>query len=331
MGDRQAKDALYDALGFGRARRSATVAAPSWSTCSPRASGASRSSRGRSGSRSPTPASTCSCSCARGSSGTRRDGARVRYSLADEAVGDLWRAVRDVAARHVGPARRPGRGVPRRPLAAALDRPGGAAQAPARRRRRRSRRPPARRVRRRAPARRRQRAARGAPGAPRRPHGRQTVVAYCRGPLCAYADEGRAHADGAGADLPCGWSTGCRSGPAPGCPWSVRRPEHLPRSRPAPARSSTPPRCAAEACGCFMASQLLGEPAWRPGTRHRRCAAGRGRATASTQLSGLPAGLFTLGSAGAALLRRTAQPALGPPPRAGRRLPGVSETGVGSP
>jgi rhodanese-related sulfurtransferase len=32
---------------------------------------------------------------------TRRDGTRVYYRLADERVGDLWAAVREVAARHV--------------------------------------------------------------------------------------------------------------------------------------------------------------------------------------------------------------------------------------
>src|SRR5829696_10568109 len=32
---------------------------------------------------------------------TRRDGARVYYSLAGEAVGALWRAMRDVAGAHV--------------------------------------------------------------------------------------------------------------------------------------------------------------------------------------------------------------------------------------
>src|SRR4030095_12027849 len=32
---------------------------------------------------------------------TRRDGTRVFYRLASERVGELWAAVRDVAARHV--------------------------------------------------------------------------------------------------------------------------------------------------------------------------------------------------------------------------------------
>src|SRR5437899_12792790 len=35
---------------------------------------------------------------------TRRDGTRVFYRLASERVGDLWAAVRDVAARHVAEA-----------------------------------------------------------------------------------------------------------------------------------------------------------------------------------------------------------------------------------
>src|SRR3954452_20110217 len=32
---------------------------------------------------------------------TRREGTRVHYRLADDRVGDLWAAVRDVASRHV--------------------------------------------------------------------------------------------------------------------------------------------------------------------------------------------------------------------------------------
>jgi rhodanese-related sulfurtransferase len=120
---------------------------------------------------------------------TRREGTRVFYGLAGDRVGELWRAVRDVATEHVG-------GIERLATAFLGDRDGVETI---------SREELANRLRRRnvvvldvRPA--AEFAAghiAGARSVPpdelrRRlrelPHNRQ-VVAYCRGPFCVYADD----------------------------------------------------------------------------------------------------------------------------------------------
>ena len=125
---------------------------------------------------------------------TRRDGARVYYSLADEAVGELWRAMREVAGQHVGRLdelaaaylgdRSQLATIGREELLERM-RAGEVVVIDVR--------PPA------------EYAAGHLPDAVNVPPGElearladltadRPVVAYCRGPLCAYADDGRPHA-----------------------------------------------------------------------------------------------------------------------------------------
>ena len=100
MGDRQAKDALYDALasvgkalGSGRRAELVDVLAQG-----------ERSVEELAGEIGQTVANTSQHLQVLLRSGlvrTRRDGPRVCYSLAGDAVAGLWRAMRDVAGAHV--------------------------------------------------------------------------------------------------------------------------------------------------------------------------------------------------------------------------------------
>lgn len=100
MGGRQAKDALYDALAsvgkaLGNGRRAELVDVLAQGE---------RSVEELAGEIGQSVANTSQhlqVLLRAGLVRTRRDGARVRYSLADDVVGELWRAVRDVAAQHV--------------------------------------------------------------------------------------------------------------------------------------------------------------------------------------------------------------------------------------
>jgi rhodanese-related sulfurtransferase/predicted transcriptional regulator len=120
---------------------------------------------------------------------TRRDGTRVYYRLAGERVGELWAAVRDVAAEHVA-------GLGRLAGAYLGDRDGidvvGRDELAARLRRGEvvvlDVRPPAEFAAGHIPG------ARSVPLAELRRHLRElpkdaAVVAYCRGPYCVYADD----------------------------------------------------------------------------------------------------------------------------------------------
>ena len=100
MGDRAGEGCAVRRASPRSPRRSATVAAPSWSTCSPRASVTSTSSPPRSARASPTRRSTSGPSPRAGLVTTRRDGTRIYYRLASDRVGELWAALRDVAAAH---------------------------------------------------------------------------------------------------------------------------------------------------------------------------------------------------------------------------------------
>jgi rhodanese-related sulfurtransferase/DNA-binding transcriptional ArsR family regulator len=100
MGDRQSKDALYDALAsvgkaLGNGRRAELVDVLAQGE---------RSVEELAGEIGQSVANTSQhlqLLLRAGLVRTRRDGARVRYSLADDRVGQLWRAVRDVAEQHV--------------------------------------------------------------------------------------------------------------------------------------------------------------------------------------------------------------------------------------
>jgi rhodanese-related sulfurtransferase len=120
---------------------------------------------------------------------TRRDGTRIFYRLASDRVGELWAAVRDVAAEHVA-------GLDRLALAYLGERDGievvGRAELAARLERGEvvvlDVRPPAEYQSGHIMG------ARSAPIAELRRHLRALppgidVVAYCRGPYCVYADE----------------------------------------------------------------------------------------------------------------------------------------------
>lgn len=101
MGDRVAKDALYDAfavvakaLGNGRRAEIVDVLAQG-----------ERSVEDIAGEIGQSLANTSHHLRALARSGlvaTRRDGTRIHYRLASERVGELWAAVRDVAVAHVG-------------------------------------------------------------------------------------------------------------------------------------------------------------------------------------------------------------------------------------
>ena len=151
---------------------------------------------------------------------TRRDGTRIFYALASDRVGELWAALRDVAAEHVAGLER---------LAAAylgdrdgvevIDREELAGTARARRGRwcstcapRPSSPPGTSRV----------------PGRCRSPscarHLRALpkdadVVAYCRGPYCVYADDAVRELNRQGLPGSATRSTGSRSGSEPACRW----------------------------------------------------------------------------------------------------------------
>lgn len=100
MGSRQAKDALYDALAsvakaLGNGRRAELVDVLVQGE---------RSVEGLAGEIGQTVANTSQhlqVLLRAGLVRTRRDGARVYYSLASEAVGALWRSMREVAGAHV--------------------------------------------------------------------------------------------------------------------------------------------------------------------------------------------------------------------------------------
>ncbi|MGY1621920.1 ArsR/SmtB family transcription factor [Geodermatophilus sp. SYSU D00965] len=99
MGDRQAKSALYDALAsvgkaLGNGRRAELVDVLSQGE---------RSVEELAGEISQTVANTSQhlqFLLRAGLVRTRRDGPRVRYSLAGDAVGALWRTMREVAGEH---------------------------------------------------------------------------------------------------------------------------------------------------------------------------------------------------------------------------------------
>src|SRR3954469_18797449 len=100
MGDRAAKDALYDglasvakALGSGRRAEIVDVLAQG-----------ERSVDDIAGEIDQSVANTSHHLQGRTRAGwlsSRRDGTRVFYSLSSERVGELWAALRDVAAEHV--------------------------------------------------------------------------------------------------------------------------------------------------------------------------------------------------------------------------------------
>lgn len=100
MGTRQAKDALYDALAsvakaLGNGRRAELVDVLAQGE---------RSVEELAGEIGQSVANTSQhlqILLRAGLVRTRRDGARVRYSLADDAVAALWRGMREVAGRHV--------------------------------------------------------------------------------------------------------------------------------------------------------------------------------------------------------------------------------------
>jgi rhodanese-related sulfurtransferase len=100
MGSRQAKDALYDALAsvakaLGNGRRAELVDVLAQGE---------RSVEELAGEIGQSVANTSQhlqFLLRAGLVRTRRDGARVHYSLASEAVGGLWRAMREVAGQHV--------------------------------------------------------------------------------------------------------------------------------------------------------------------------------------------------------------------------------------
>jgi rhodanese-related sulfurtransferase len=100
MGSRQAKDALYDALAsvakaLGNGRRAELVDVLAQGE---------RSVEELAGEIGQTVANTSQhlqVLLRAGLVRTRRHGPRVCYSLADDAVGALWRSLREVAGRHV--------------------------------------------------------------------------------------------------------------------------------------------------------------------------------------------------------------------------------------
>jgi rhodanese-related sulfurtransferase len=99
MGDRQAKDALYDAFGevaraLGNGRRAELVDVLAQGE---------RHVDELAGEIGQTVANTSFHLRALAAAGlvtTRRDGTRIYYRLASDRVGDLWSALRDVAAAH---------------------------------------------------------------------------------------------------------------------------------------------------------------------------------------------------------------------------------------
>ena len=99
VGNRQAKDALYDALAsvakaLGNGRRAELVDVLAQGE---------RSVEELAGEIAQTVANTSQhlqVLLRAGLVRTRRDGPRVYYSLAGNAVGELWRAMREVAGRH---------------------------------------------------------------------------------------------------------------------------------------------------------------------------------------------------------------------------------------
>src|SRR4051812_38061179 len=100
MGDRAAKDALYDgfalvakALGSGRRAEIVDVLAQGERSVEEVA--------GEIGQSVANPSQHLRHLARAGLLRSRRDGTRVYYSLASARVGDLWRALRDVAAGHV--------------------------------------------------------------------------------------------------------------------------------------------------------------------------------------------------------------------------------------
>ena len=189
MGDRDAKDALFDgfaevakALGNGRRAEIVDVLAQGERSVEEIAAEIGQSVANTS--------HHLRALAAAGLVATRRDGTRIYYRLACERVGELWAALRDVAVAHVADARRLADGLPRRPRRARADPP------------RRARPPPrttatwssstsaptaeyaaghiagARSI----PIDRLARQLRGLPPD-------VDVVAYCRGPYCVYADD----------------------------------------------------------------------------------------------------------------------------------------------
>ena len=190
MGDRAAKDALFDAfaevakaLASGRRAEIVDVLAQG-ERSRRRARRRDRPERRQHLAPSPGPGPRRAC-CA---PDARAPGSI--YRLASDRVGELWAAMRDVAAEHVA-------GIDE--LAAAYlgdrDRPragrpgASSSRRLRRRRRRRARRPPRRRVRRRPHRRRPVGPGRRAAPPAQRCSKDIEVVAYCRGPYCVYADD----------------------------------------------------------------------------------------------------------------------------------------------
>ena len=190
MGDRDAKDALFDAfaevakaLGNGRRAEIVDVLAQGERSVEEIAAEIGQSVANTS--------HHLRALAAAGLVATRRDGTRIFYRLASDRVGELWAALRDVAAAHLARLDELADGLPRRPRRARADQPrrarptashdgdvvvldvrpaaeyaaghiAGARSVPIDRAR-----PPAR-------------------AACRRD---VDVVAYCRGPYCVYADD----------------------------------------------------------------------------------------------------------------------------------------------
>jgi rhodanese-related sulfurtransferase len=188
VGDRRAKDALYDALAsvakaLGNGRRAELVDVLSQGERSV------EELAGQIGQSVANTSQHLQYLLRGGLVRTRRDGARVHYSLASEAVGALWRSMREVAAAHVARIdelaadylgdRSQLTTITREELLARM-RAGEVVVLDVR--------PPA------------EYAAGHLPGAVNVPPGElearladlpdsgRPVVAYCRGPLCAYAD-----------------------------------------------------------------------------------------------------------------------------------------------
>jgi rhodanese-related sulfurtransferase len=100
MGDRQSKDALYDALAsvakaLGNGRRAELVDVLAQGERSVEALA------GEIGQSVANTSQHLQFLLRAGLVRTRREGARVHYSLASDAVGGLWRAMREVAGQHV--------------------------------------------------------------------------------------------------------------------------------------------------------------------------------------------------------------------------------------
>ena len=223
MSDRPAKDALFDAfaavakaLGNGRRAEIVDVLAQGerrW-----------RSSPARSARASPTPRTTCGARHAPGCCAPGATAHAIIYRLASDRVGELWAAVRDVAAAHVAEVDGLGGRLPRRPRRhRAGHRPRRSSPSGCTRRRGRARRAPRARVRRR-PHRRRPvippSTSSPAPHAqlPAAPRSSPTAAART---ACTPTTPCGCCATGASARA--GWTTASPSGGGPGLPVEISR------------------------------------------------------------------------------------------------------------